>query len=210
MELLVVIAIVALLLAIFIPITRVARERARRVVCLSNLGQLTTAWIAYADAHDGRLVRGSCGGQGSASGGLQFNGWAGGAFYRPQSRSALIENPNKGPLWSYLKDIDLYRCPAAWQGHALTYAIVVAANGVPVEGTYLADTAKREMTPCGRRVGSTVLRLSRLTDITSPGAAQRSVFLDKGHTPTGSDFFVHYLYPQWSWFSPPRSTMRTA
>jgi prepilin-type processing-associated H-X9-DG protein len=55
----------------------------------------------------------------------------------------------------------------------------------------------------GKHVGSTVLRLTRLTDIVSPGAAQRAVFLDMGQMPSGSNFYVHYLYPRWKWHSAP-------
>jgi prepilin-type N-terminal cleavage/methylation domain-containing protein len=207
-ELLVVIAVIALLVAIFMAVAGAARERGQRAVCLSNLRQLTTAWIAYADEHDGKLVCGSAGreaGQRRGAGRWRhLNGWAGTAFCLPEkSRAALIADPAKGPLWPYLHDVDVYRCRRGWPDHALTYAIVVAANGVLVEGTYVADTADSEMTPCGRRVGDTVLRLTRLTDIRTPGAGQRAVFVDKGHTPVGTDFFVHYLEPMWSWFSPP-------
>jgi len=58
-ELLVVIAIIALLLALLIPALRSAREQGQRTVCLSNLKQLTLAWITYANEHDGKLVPGS-------------------------------------------------------------------------------------------------------------------------------------------------------
>ena len=54
----------------------------------------------------------------------------------------------------------------------------------------------------GKRVGSTVLRLTRLTDIISPGAAQRAVFFDKG-LEVRTPFCIHYLYPRWHFFSPP-------
>ena len=57
-ELLVVIAVIALLMAIMVPVLRSAREQAHRVVCLSNVRQLTLAWTAYADEHDGKLVTG--------------------------------------------------------------------------------------------------------------------------------------------------------
>jgi len=57
-ELLVVIAVIALLLAILIPVLRSARERAQRAVCMSNLRQLTLAWVTYADDNDGKLVCG--------------------------------------------------------------------------------------------------------------------------------------------------------
>lgn len=57
-ELLVVIAIIALLMAILIPVLRSAREQGYRVVCLSNLKQLTLAWTAYATEYDGKIVYG--------------------------------------------------------------------------------------------------------------------------------------------------------
>jgi len=124
------------------------------------------------------------------------------AFMFPTSRSALIENPDKGALWRYIEDIDVYRCTRGWAEHLATYTIVAAANGSWVEGTYASGTGGQEYTPVGERVGSTVLRLTRLTDITSPGAGQRMVFIDEGHTPT-QDFFVHYLHRKWAWPSPP-------
>jgi prepilin-type processing-associated H-X9-DG protein len=52
-----------------------------------------------------------------------------------------------------------------------------------------------------KRVGSTVLRLTRLTDIVSPGAGQRAVFIDTGQF--GSGFYVNYHKPEWRSHSPP-------
>ena len=57
-ELLVVIAIIALLLAILIPTLNIAREQGKRAVCLSNVKQLTLAWILYADNNDDKIVDG--------------------------------------------------------------------------------------------------------------------------------------------------------
>ena len=67
----------------------------------------------------------------------------------------------------------------------------------------MEGTNKWEMTESGIRVGRTVLKLTRLTDIISPGASQRAVFIDMGQTPFGDDFYVHYLYPKWRVHSPP-------
>jgi prepilin-type N-terminal cleavage/methylation domain-containing protein len=53
-ELLVVIAIIAILMAILIPTLNRARELGKRATCLSNLKQLTLAWIMYADDNEGR------------------------------------------------------------------------------------------------------------------------------------------------------------
>ncbi|MHC4521562.1 MAG: type II secretion system protein [Planctomycetota bacterium] len=198
-ELLVVIAIIAGLLAILIPATRAAREQARRAVCLGNLRQLTLAWIQYADDNDGRLVLGTS--TVSRSRTRWREGWVASAFYYPENRSAVLENADKGALWPYLRDIDVYRCPQAPAGHALTYAIVSGANGEPIVGTSLPHSV--ELVHPGKRVGRTVLHLTQLTDITSPGPAQRGVFIDRGCTPDGRGFTVAYTDPVWIGPSPP-------
>lgn len=206
-ELLVVIAILALLLAILMPVTRAARERGQRVVCLSNLRQLTFAWLSYPDEYDGKLVGGHAFGYTAGQGGgssPKLRGWVGRAFLLPESRKALFENPDKGALWPYLRDTNVYRCPRGRTGHAITYATVVSANNdTEVEGTYAPDTGAREMAEVGRRCGVTVLKLTRLTDIVSPGSAARAVFVDMGQTPFSSDFYVYYLYPKWGASAPP-------
>ena len=138
-ELLVVIAVIAILMAILLPVANLARERAQHAVCLSNLRQLTLAWVSYAEEHDSKIVPGSAfmGAQAFRRG---LKGWLGYAFSFPESRSAVVENPDKGALWPYVQDIDVYRCPRGRAGHAATYTTVVAANGDPVEGMYLPDS----------------------------------------------------------------------
>ncbi len=54
-ELLVVIAIIAILAAILFPVFARARERARQTSCLSNVRQLTTALMMYAQDYDETL-----------------------------------------------------------------------------------------------------------------------------------------------------------
>ena len=58
-ELLVVIAIIVLLMGILLPFLTRARRQGKRAVCLSNIRQFQTAWLAYAEAHDGRIVNGA-------------------------------------------------------------------------------------------------------------------------------------------------------
>jgi prepilin-type N-terminal cleavage/methylation domain-containing protein/prepilin-type processing-associated H-X9-DG protein len=202
-ELLVVIAVIAVLVAIFVPALRLARERGQRTVCVSNLRQLTLAWLAYADEHNGRLVCGTAFAAEIWNGRWKIEGWAGNAFYYPASRAGLIRNPNKGPLWPYLRDIDVYRCPRGRTSHAITYAAVASANNhwFETEGTYVPGSGDQELSAFGRRVGSTVLKLTRITDIVSPGPAARTVFVDTGAT--DSIFDVYYLAPQWHGADPP-------
>ncbi|MCH7559374.1 MAG: type II secretion system protein, partial [Planctomycetes bacterium] len=183
-ELLVVIAVIALLMAILVPVLRSAREQGQRVVCLSNLRQLTLAWVAYADDNDGKLVFGMASGWrswGPLGNPSTLKGWrTAGGFWDVES----------GALWPYVRDIDVYFCP-----NRGVYSIVTAANGGrEVEGTYLPGSRSPEVPYPGKRVGKTVLRLARLTDIISPGAAQRAVFIDARSV--GDEFYVHYLYPK--------------
>lgn len=202
-ELLVVIAIIALLLALLFPVLRSAREQGQRTVCLSNLRQLTLAWRAYATQYNGKIVYGGASERMRYGNALVQEGWLGDAFLFAQSRSELIADPNKGALWPWIKDIDVYRCPRGRKGHAATYSTVISANGALVEGTYIKYNGTHMAAGFGERVGSTVLRLKSLTDIVSPGAGQRAVFIDMGQTPVGNDFYVYYLYPKWRVHSAP-------
>ena len=54
-ELLVVVAIIAILAALLLPVLSRTREQAKRLLCLTNLKQLTVAETLYADDHDGSL-----------------------------------------------------------------------------------------------------------------------------------------------------------
>ena len=53
-ELLVVIAIISLLVSLLLPLLTRARDLARAVVCMTNLRQLMTACVSYAQEYDGR------------------------------------------------------------------------------------------------------------------------------------------------------------
>ena len=202
-ELLVVIAIIALLMAFLIPAMRSAKEQGQRIVCLNNLKQLTLAWITYADQNNDKLVYGNAFMTAFEGDHEVLKAWLGEAFHYPRSRSDLIKNPDKGALWPYIQDVDIYRCPRGMAGHAVTYTPVAAAYGQLVEGTYCKVNKRLSSWEIpGERVGSTVLRLTRLTDIVSPGSSQRAVFIDQGATPIDA-FEVNYLVPTWKWHGLP-------
>ncbi len=197
-ELLVVIAVIAVLLAILIPVLGRAREVGQRAVCLSNLRQLTLAWIAYADDNDGKLVGGW---MSNPSPTRSEPAWVSYAFYFAHSRLSLMADPNgKGALWPYLGDIDVYRCPAGRSGHFLTYEAVSSANVSNLDGAIMNSAVYLTGIRCGsypaNSVGRTVLRLVRLHDIVSPGPSARAVFVGVGQT-RSNPVFVPYSRPAW-------------
>jgi len=209
-ELLVVIAIIAVLLAILIPSIRAAREHARRAYCLNNLKQLTMAWIAYADENGGELVCGTLmSGSGYVSNNRRLVGWLSSEFRLAETRSDLVNMRFKGGLWPYIGNVDFYRCPSSPPRHWSTYATVSAANqvgGNRPEGTFVESLyleRHSELTVPGRRVGQTVLHLTRITDIRRPGPGSRAIFVDLGHLPYWGRFRVEYLDRVWHWTSPP-------
>jgi len=71
-----------------------------------------------------------------------------------------------------------------------------------MEGTYVPNTNQVEVSPAGIRVGKTVVRLTRLTEIISPGASERAIFIDQ-RALNASNFGVDYLHPYWWGGSPP-------
>jgi len=95
-ELLVVIAIIAILAAILFPVFSRAREQARKTACLSNMKQLGTALMMYAQDWDETL---------------------------PFWRTPCHGDPNYPPgglLWTeqlypYVKNWEVFQCPSAAQ-----------------------------------------------------------------------------------------------
>lgn len=88
-ELLVVIAIIAILAAILFPVFAQAREAARKASCQSNLKQIGTAWMMYAQDYDERTLH---------------NTWNGGGFQKNRVWLQRIQ--------PYAKNYGLGRCPS--------------------------------------------------------------------------------------------------
>jgi len=121
-ELLVVIAIIALLMAILMPALNRAKEQGKRAVCLSNLRQLTLAWIMYADDDDGEIC--------AANVNHSDYGWV------DRMDAADPENVQKaaimsGMLYPYCSNLKLYKCPTGVRGEMRTYSIVSSMNTIP-------------------------------------------------------------------------------
>jgi prepilin-type N-terminal cleavage/methylation domain-containing protein/prepilin-type processing-associated H-X9-DG protein len=206
-ELLVVIAIIAVLMAILMPALNRVKEQGKRAACLNNLKQLALCWIMYADENDGKIVNGEAygGGDGRAPIPALSNAthpgeqwWVGGdcaSGYMAGDKLAEAVQLNAiraGALYSYCKNVKLYRCPTGMRGENRTYSITDAMNGLRRTGTY-RSTGGREV---GERNGRTVLWIKRREEISVPGPAYRIVFLDEGRI-TPDSYATHYDTQQW-------------
>jgi len=174
-ELLVVIAIIAILMAILLPALNRVKEQGQRAVCLSNVKQLTLAWIMYANENDDKIV--------NASTFYSRDGepaWIGARSSTSGTVEERRENLKDGILYEFCNDVDIYRCPTGIRGEVLTYAIVDALNGA-------------------RSIpGTKDLMIKRLSQIRRPG--ERFVFIDEGKISPDS---WTVFYDQESWWDRP-------
>jgi len=126
MELLVVISIISLLMSIMLPGLNKSREQAQRVVCGSNMRQLTLCWTIYAYENDDRLC--------SADTGFNFFGegnWvADGPVDLPGNFIGGTEQAIKdGVLSKCTQTADLYKCHTDSSYRLRSYSISRAMNG---------------------------------------------------------------------------------
>ena len=112
-ELLVVIGIIAILIAMLMPALHRAREQTRRLRCLSNMRQLTMAWLGYAQAHKGKLC-------GADTGRAPWD-WV-------QAGDSLDALKN-GVIWPYINSAEVFHCPNDRIDWRRTYSINSWLNG---------------------------------------------------------------------------------
>jgi prepilin-type N-terminal cleavage/methylation domain-containing protein len=102
-ELLVVIAIIALLVAILLPALASAREAGRTTVCLSNMKQIGTALVMYANDHKGQVWE--------SGNPTPMRFW----YAQPANPTVALSGSNRatvGPAFPYLGDVDrIFACP---------------------------------------------------------------------------------------------------
>ncbi len=109
LELLVVIAIIAILAALLLPVLSKSKAKAKGIQCLSDLKQLTTAWMMYPGDYSDLLVANTVG--------PNTNSWAAGWLDltdptdTDNTNIATIMSP-EGLLWPYSKSLAIYVCPA--------------------------------------------------------------------------------------------------
>ena len=178
-----------LVIVLLLPALSRAREQGKRTVCLSNLRQMSLAWMMYADENDDKIVNAVAGIDRRESGRAYEDPWTGqdwpsdyetGGLLPEQTQEAAIE---AGALWQYCMTTQIYRCPAGLPGHMRTYSIVDSVNGIAGEGL--------DQTPG--------VYLRKRSQISRP--ATRVVFIDVGQV-IPETYSVYYDRQKW-WDEPP-------
>lgn len=159
------------------------RRRAKRVLCLTNLKQLTLAWTDYAVDNDGKLVNGDTGENPYSH--INETPWVQKDWEPGITLVQKEQAIRDGALWPYCMDLKLYKCATGLWGTARMYCAVDAMN---CRGW---DTHR--------------VMLKTITAIPNPN--ERAVFLDDGGT-AGATFggwtqYSIYSTNRWIWWDPP-------
>ena len=129
-EVLVVVAIIALLISILMPSLRLARENAKRTVCLSNTRQLGIAWTMYSTDYRGAMVGATA--TRWEDHGLswvrQYGNWND-LDTKTYTAANFTNGIKQGALFKYIRNVEAYHCPAVdAQNEAITYGISISMN----------------------------------------------------------------------------------
>lgn len=120
-ELLVVVAVIAVLIAVLLPALRKAKELTRRLVCMSNLRQISYGCRLYLNGNDGRFYQGT-------TANFTYGGWDGNTF----KNLPLQDRPHR-PFNPYLSldeagvgenEAKVFKCPGD-NGRNMQNAMIV-------------------------------------------------------------------------------------
>ena len=107
-ELLMVIAIIAILAALLLPVLARGKEKAQRVHCLNNEKQLDVGWQMYADEDNGILASNDWDFRSGSVAESPPGSWVVGNASLDTNQTDITS----GTIYSYIKAIPCYRCPA--------------------------------------------------------------------------------------------------
>jgi len=183
-ELLVVIAIIAILAALLLPALTRAKLKAQGIQCMSNVKQLTLAWMMYPDDNNSNLPPNQNGGDG---GGVNqpswVNGWEDFSFNNTDNTNIVkLANALIGPYCN--RQTKIYHCPAdiytcnEWATQ-MQRVRSISMNGFIEGDAYRAAKTSKGIPANGSIWYSTWRAYTKLTDIIRPVPSDLIVFVDE-------------------------------
>ncbi len=174
-ELLVVIAIIAILAALLLPALSRGKQQAQGIKCLSNMRQLTTAWMTYAGDYGDNLATNV------AWAGFQdkpvdwASGWEDWSDPNdPDNTNALNLQSPLGQLWPFSQSLGIYKCPADPSPLIRSVSMNLRMNGSDWASSPIAEFTNP----------------NRLSAIVNPAPANAFVFIDERCDSINDGFFV--------------------